>query len=273
MADSVPGRDGLRKVVAARQMLRRPRPYNPCMNHIRLLPFAAADGPTNMAADEALLQTARDTGVASLRFYAWSEPTVSLGYFQPAEVRRTPNLEALAWVRRSTGGATIVHHHELTYSFALPASAPRSPESWICRFHRLVRAVVAERGVPSKLVVCGAEQKLGDVLCFLHHTPGDLAVNGSKIAGSAQRKQHGALLQHGSVLLNRSEFAPELPGINDLAAGTAVTGDELAAELAARFAAECGAEVRPGEWTAAEFARVPEIKAEKYANPEWNHRR
>lgn len=251
----------------------RARPYNSCMTHIRILPFAAADGPTNMAADEALLETARDAGVASLRFYAWSEPTVSLGYFQPGESRLRPNLAGLAWVRRSTGGATIVHHHELTYSFALPASAPKSPEPWICRFHRLVRAALADRGVPSKLVVCGAEQKLGDVLCFLHQTAGDLTVNGSKVAGSAQRKQQGALLQHGSVLLRRSEFAPELPGVNDFGPVAPVTVDSLAAELAARFAAECKLPVEPGEWTAAERARVPEIKAEKYANPEWNHRR
>src|SRR5436853_2225235 len=91
---------------------------------IRLLPFAAADGPTNMAADEAMLETASERGLASLRFYTWTEPTVSLGYFQPSEGReQVPNLAALAWVRRSTGGAAIVHHHELTYSFALPSCA------------------------------------------------------------------------------------------------------------------------------------------------------
>lgn len=243
------------------------------MTTIRLLPFASADGPTNMAVDEALLESARDSGVASLRFYTWTEPTVSLGYFQPGESRLRPNLAGLAWVRRSTGGATIVHHHELTYSFALPASAEKSPEPWICRFHRLVRAALADRAVQSKLVVCGAEQKLGDVLCFLHQTAGDLTVNGSKVAGSAQRKQQGALLQHGSVLLQYSEFAPELPGVNDFGPNAPVTVESLAAELTDRFASECKAEVVPGAWTASELERVPAIKAEKYANPEWNHRR
>ncbi|MBA4062296.1 MAG: lipoate--protein ligase family protein [Isosphaera sp.] len=240
---------------------------------LRLLPLAAADGPTNMAADEALLGAA-DRGAASFRFYTWSEPTLSLGYFQPSAGRDHPPLAALPWVRRPTGGAGIVHHHELTYCFALPAEAARaSADSWVCRFHRLVRAALADRGVASRLVVCGEEQKLGDVLCFLHHTPGDLAVGGSKIAGSAQRKFRGALLQHGSILLRRSLSAPELPGVCDLAGTDVVTAEELAADLGPRFAADLGAALESDDWTADELARIPTIRTEKYANPAWNDRR
>ena len=40
-----------------------------------------------MARDEALLHSASDRGVASLRFYTWAEPTLSLGYFQPSADR------------------------------------------------------------------------------------------------------------------------------------------------------------------------------------------
>src|SRR5262249_346097 len=139
--------------------------YNSDMRlRIRLLPFAAADGATNMAADEAMLESASERGIASLRFYTWTEPTLSLGYFQSSDGRRLPNLAPLAWVRRSTGGAGIVHHYELTYSFALPNESHwKSDDSWICRFHRLVRAALAERDVKSQLVVCGEEQKLGEV--------------------------------------------------------------------------------------------------------------
>src|SRR5437588_9911435 len=93
----------------------------------RLLPYAVADGAHNMAADEVLLEGA-SAGVASLRFYGWSEPTLSLGYFQSAAVRRTdPRLAALPYVRRPTGGMTLVHHHELTSALALPARSPWEP--------------------------------------------------------------------------------------------------------------------------------------------------
>jgi len=225
-----------------------------------------------MAADEAMLESAGQ-GVASLRFYTWAAPTLTLGYFQESGVHE-PNLAALPWVRRSTGGGAIVHHHELTYSFAFPNDAAwKSAEPWICRVHRLLRGVLLERGVTSRLVVCGEEQKLAKVLCFQHQTPGDLLMNGSKVAGSAQRKLRGALLQHGSLLLRRSEFAPELPGIYDVACRDLFASGELADLLAMAFAHDIGASLAPGPWTSTELARIPEIMAEKYANPEWNTRR
>lgn len=252
------------------------RAYNSGMTRtIRLLPSAAADGPTNMAADEALLETASASGVASLRFYTWSEPTLSLGYFQPAAVRNdVPGLDRLPWVRRSTGGAAIVHHHELTYALALPAGAEwASADSWILRVHLLMCAALAEVGVASHVVACGEEKKVGDVLCFLHQTPGDLLVNGSKVAGSAQRKWKGALLQHGSILLRRSAFAGVLPGIHDAAGRDLFTPESLAGVLTGRFATASGWRLEVGDWTDAERARTRAIGAEKYANADWNGKR
>src|SRR5207249_2965292 len=103
---------------------------------IRLLPFATADGAHNMAADEVLLESAA-TGAASLRFYGWSEPTLSLGYFQPEVTRQgNPLLAGLPYVRRPTGGMTLVHHHELTYALALPTPAKAQP--WLCRMHGII---------------------------------------------------------------------------------------------------------------------------------------
>jgi lipoate-protein ligase A len=241
---------------------------------IRLLPFAPADGATNMAADEAMLESAV-RGAASLRFYTWSEPTLSLGYFQPAEDRAADaNLSRLAWVRRSTGGAAIVHHRELTYALALPPGKEwASAEHWICRFHHILQAVLEGRGVKSHAVVCGEEQKLGAVVCFLHQTPGDLLIDGSKVAGSAQRKMRGAMLQHGSILLRRSEFVPHLAGICDKPGAPDFAPEELAGLLTDAFAKDTGWAVLPGEWTAEERERTAAIRAEKYANPAWNEKR
>ncbi|HSQ54269.1 MAG TPA: lipoate--protein ligase family protein, partial [Gemmata sp.] len=111
---------------------------------MRLLPFAVADGATNMAGDETMLESASERGIATLRFYTWTEPTLSLGYFQPAADRE--QLSPVPWVRRSTGGAGIVHHRELTYSFALPAKPEwKSNEPWLCRMDRLLREGLADR--------------------------------------------------------------------------------------------------------------------------------
>jgi lipoyl(octanoyl) transferase len=180
----------------------------------------------------------------------------------------------LVWVRRSTGGAAIVHHHELTYALALPPGKEwTSAEHWICRFHHVLQRVLRARGVESHAVVCGEEQKLGAVVCFLHQTPGDLLINGSKVAGSAQRKMRGALLQHGSILLQRSEYVPHLAGICDATGAPQIEPEELANELKAAFATDTGWTVTPSAWTAEELARTEAIRAEKYANPEWNEKR
>lgn len=248
------------------------------MPDLRTLPFAALSGAGNMAADEAMLLTAAERGIASFRAYSWTEPTLTLGYFQEAKVRsHDPLIADLAWVRRSTGGATIVHDPatELTYSLALPAGNEWQPkgQSWICRMHEFLReTLVAVWGIESELVVCGAEQKLGPVLCFRHQTPGDLLVDGHKIAGSAQRKHKRALLQHGSILLRQSPLAPSLPGLLELTRKT-IAADELAIALARRMAVETGWHLRPGPWTDEETSAARRIENEKYGSAAWNEKR
>ncbi|MFO0843996.1 MAG: lipoate--protein ligase family protein [Gemmataceae bacterium] len=235
---------------------------------VRLLPWSVAGGPVNMAEDEALLDSA-DEGVASLRFYGWSEPTLSLGYFQPsAPALAYPGLAGLPWLRRHSGGAALVHHHELTYALALPAGA--SGTSWIARLHGYVQSALARLGVESSL--CEREEKLGEVLCFRHHTPGDLIVGGHKVAGSAQRKRRGALLQHGGILLARSVYTPELPGLAELTGGT-VTAAKLQRRLLEVLREEAGWHVEPGDWAAAERESLPGRIAARYGSPLWNARR
>jgi lipoate-protein ligase A len=238
---------------------------------VQLLPFAAADGPANMAADELLLEEA-DRGVASLRFYTWTVPTLSLGYFQRFDAAQALG-SSIPIVRRSSGGAAILHHHELTYALALPAGKRwQTSESWTCRFHRLAGEVLARAGVASRMVGCGEERKLGEVLCFFHQTAGDLLIEDSKVAGSAQRKRRGALLQHGSLLLDRSAHAPSLPGINDAAGRDIFTAGTLAEALLRHFEAESGWRVEPLPWTAEMQERANAIR-EKYAGDEWSKRR
>ena len=83
------------------------------MNIARLILDAPAAGPWNMAVDEALLHSAADTGRLTLRIYAWAEPTLSLGYFQPyrgaGEPRGQPRL-----CRRAAGHRRRrhLHHHD-----------------------------------------------------------------------------------------------------------------------------------------------------------------
>ena len=241
---------------------------------IRLLPMETLTGPGNMAADEALLRSAT-AGVASLRFYSWTAPTLSLGYFQAAEVRHhDPRLAQLPWVRRATGGAALVHDQEVTYALALPAGAPwHDPTTpWSCRFHHIVIDALQGAGAKTRPVVCGQERKLGEVLCFLHQTAGDLLADGAKVVGSAQRKQKGALLQHGGILLKQSPYTPQLPGIFERT-GIAFTPAEVAERVTRQFNEVTGWSIVPGTWTEEELAWRQEIEAERYGSPAWNEKR
>lgn len=243
------------------------------MNTVRLLPLESLSGPANMAADEAMLASA-ERGVASVRFYTWTEPTLSLGYFQPEADRATR--PATAWVRRSTGGAGILHDpaHELTYSFALPPGETWQPkgESWLCRFHHLLQDSFRTFGAETKAVVCGEERKLGPVMCFLHQTPADLLAAGSKVVGSAQRKLRGCLLQHGSILLSRSPLAPELPGLAELS-GKRVDVKRLQWDVVKRMGDVFGWRLLEDGWTAEELAERARIASEKYESADWNEKR
>ncbi|HJZ94286.1 MAG TPA: lipoate--protein ligase family protein [Gemmataceae bacterium] len=231
-------------------------------------------GPANMAADESLLRSALERNVATLRFYTWTEPTLSLGYFQAHTDRLLdPRLGAVAFVRRHTGGAAILHHREITYALTLPAGSPwHTAESWICRFHHAVTAALCQFGAKARSIVCGEEKKLGPCLCFLHHTPGDLLVEGHKVVGSAQRRPHGALLQHGSILLRRSEYAPDLPGIEDLS-GFTVPGPALQEMIVAELNTATGWTFAPGDWTDDERRHAARLEREKYGTAAWNTKR
>ncbi len=243
---------------------------------VRLLPFAVAGGAENMATDEALLRSAQH-GVASLRFYAWSEPTLSLGYFQPEAVRHSdPRLAGLPYVRRASGGATLVHHHEVTYALALPAGPPWQPASrahvWLKRMHEVIADALSRLGVAARPHVPSPADERPGFLCFRHFTAGDLILGGAKVVGSAQRRQRGALLQHGGILLARSPLTPELPGILERS-GLRLAEAEVCAAVALSFARATGWKGVPGELSAEERQVAAALRAGKYAAEAWNRKR
>lgn len=179
------------------------------------------DGVRNMARDEALLEAALDCGDCTVRWYRWSAATVSLGYFQTAEAASAiPGLAGLPIVRRLTGGGAILHHHEWTYSCSVPPGHPlaETPTQIYNLVHERVVMALAERGIDAALRGETLAEREGTFLCFGRGDPRDIVLCGQKILGSAQRRRRGAILQHGSLLIRRSEFAPQFPGLLDLVA-------------------------------------------------------
>jgi lipoate-protein ligase A len=231
-----------------------------------VFPLLTTDGPTQMAADEALLEHVLGTDRPALRFYIWDPPTLSLGYFQPfAEC-----LPGLPVVRRMTGGGAIVHDRELTYALGLPPT--EKPRDWPCRMHDIVHKALDSCGVTTASSRCGTESGRGRFLCFEHHTPGDLLLGGHKIGGSAQRRRNGAVVQHGSILLGASPYAPQLRGIKELI-GVEVTPRRLADEIVTALTDATGWTMAPIDWSTQLDLRREQLLAERYGDPNWTQRR
>jgi lipoate-protein ligase A len=138
--------------------------------------------------------------------------------------------------------------------------------------HTIIGAALRALGVRSPDTICAASRRAGPVLCFLHYTAGDLLLSDRKIAGSAQRKQRGAVLQHGGVLLGQSRWTPDLPGIRELT-GTEISAGQLAAAIQHEFARDTGWGLTPARWTDTERARIEELSRLKYGSADWNCKR
>jgi lipoate-protein ligase A len=177
-----------------------------------------------MALDEAMLEASARGEAAYLRCYGWTEPTLSLGYFQRiAEARGDPRFRGRPIVRRPTGGGAIWHDRELTYAIAVPPGSPLArPNTALYRaVHGAIAGLLADRGIPARRRGDQPPEIVGEpgrpLLCFAGRDPEDLVFGNVKVVGSAQRRRGGAVLQHGSILLARSPDVPELPGLCDVA--------------------------------------------------------
>jgi lipoate-protein ligase A len=247
------------------------------MSTARLIIDHGQSGPMNMAVDEALLLFAPRFG-PTLRFYQWDKPTLSLGYFQSAAERGAHAASASCpLVRRSTGGGAILHDQELTYSFVMPVDQHEKSGAGplYYAFHETLIQALAEKNLRATLAAEDALEQLGKqppFLCFQRRAAGDVLLAGEKICGSAQRRQREAILQHGSVLLARSTFAPELAGLAELG-GVSLSAEELAAMWLPGLQLRLGLEFEAGELDSAEATAAQRLAEDRFGEDAWSLRR
>lgn len=230
--------------------------------------------PHNMAVDEVLLQSASSENRSTLRFYGWAQPTLSLGYFQKrADRQGHPSSRQCVLVRRASGGGAIVHHHEITYCFATPIGSRVAGASELyLAFHETLVEQLADLGIPAALHSAEDDLREQAFLCFQRRASGDVICRGHKVAGSAQRRWKNALLQHGSLLIARSEFAPELPGLNEIASFDDAVEAFISPWLR-KLTSRLKIDVRPADLTDKEKAAANLLIVEKFANEAWTGKR
>lgn len=167
----------------------------------------------NMALDEVLLIKESEGALPPvLRFYGWQPAGLSLGYFQKTkgkiDVKRARD-RGFGIVRRPTGGLAVLHDDELTYSVIIRESHEKMPHSITQAYRVLSQGLVKgyqNLGIEAGLAIPkGPLGKSGTAVCFEEPSWYELVINGKKAAGSAQTRQRGVILQHGSIPLTMDD--------------------------------------------------------------------
>src|SRR6202521_605073 len=186
----------------------------------RLLLAPPRSGAENMARDTALQARAAETSETVFSVYSWARPTLSFGRHQPAtglyDVERI-HAAGLDVVRRPTGGRAILHNREVTYSVTAPIEDAEPLREAYSRINRILLDGLTRLGVVAALASPAARAPAPSIRPVFE-TPGEgeLVADGGKLVGSAEWRDAGALLQHGSALVEDDQSS--LPSF---AAGTA----------------------------------------------------
>ncbi|KKI92990.1 octanoyltransferase [Bacillus sp. SA1-12] len=260
----------------------------------------------NMALDEALLDW-HSTGKIppTIRFYGWNPATLSIGYFQ--KVEKEINLDAvkkygLGFVRRPTGGRGVLHDKELTYSVIVSEEHPDMPKT-VTEAYRVISEGILEGfknlGLDAYFAIPRTEEERQGLksprsaVCFDAPSWYELVVEGRKVAGSAQTRQKGVILQHGSILLDLDEdllfdlftypndrvrermqraFKNKAVATNTLR-DEPVTLEEAKKAFKEGFEKGLNIELKPYTLTPEELEVVETLAKEKYESDEWNFKR
>ncbi|SFA96533.1 MULTISPECIES: biotin/lipoate A/B protein ligase family protein [unclassified Bacillus (in: firmicutes)] len=260
----------------------------------------------NMALDEALLDWHSEGKIPpTIRFYGWNPATLSIGYFQ--KVEKEINMDAvrehhLGFVRRPTGGRGVLHEHELTYSVIVSEEHPEMPktvteayrvisEGILKGFHRL--GLDAYFAVPQSLEERESLKNPRSAVCFDAPSWYELVVEGRKVAGSAQTRQKGVILQHGSILLDideeklfslfhypservkermRAAFKNKAVAINEISSRQ-INLEEAKDAFYNGFAEGLNVELVPYTLSVEEEEYVAKIAKERYESDDWNFKR
>ncbi len=260
----------------------------------------------NMAMDEALLDWHSEGLIPPvIRFYEWNPATLSIGYFQTVE--KEIDMDAvkrlgLGFVRRPTGGRGVLHEHELTYSVIVTESYPSMPatvteayrvisEGLLLGFQNL--GLNAYFSIPNTDEQKENLKKPKSAVCFDAPSWYELVVEGKKVAGSAQTRQKGVILQHGAILLDLDEdklietfkftsdevrnrvrkgLSQKAVSINKIISKP-VTIEECKVAFKKGFADALEIELVEYTLTEEQQNYVKELEATRYDNDEWNFKK
>ena len=176
------------------------------MESWRVIEHPAGEAAWNMAVDEALLWSyTSGKSPATIRFYSWDVPSISLGRFQKIDGSLDLPYCAsrrIAVVRRPTGGRAVLHGTDLTFS-VIQENGRRSIQDSYRNLCIAVQTALLAAGVPATTFKDSSDMaRMRSVAnCFDLKAPFEIALHGRKILGCAQLRTDRAILQQNSLLL------------------------------------------------------------------------
>jgi lipoate-protein ligase A len=242
----------------------------------------------NMAIDEYLFNICHQKKLGFFRLYNWEKPTFSFGVSQ--KITNAIDVDFIqenncAYVRRITGGKTVLHHHEITYAVIssedifykdndLYRSYMLISTMLVNAFHALGLDARLSKGSPHHLAKSNNP-------CFSFPTPNELEINGKKIVGSAQKRDKQALLQHGSIPISmdyelyaagtHSRPAIIKKSMTTLSEIADKTKDRLIQALIASFQAFIRQPLEEFTFQKEDIQTIDEIE-KKYDSKQWNYK-
>ena len=268
----------------------------------RLIKDSYHTGFMNMAIDEAIMIAHREGLVPpTIRFYQWSPPAVSLGYFQDLQKEIDVDVcqdMGIDIVRRPTGGKAVLHDKELTYSFIIRENHPLVNNSILETYKKISGGMIrglSYIGVMAELVPLREKPEIHHSdfksICFSVPSQYEVQVEGKKIVGSAQVRKREIVLQHGSLLIElekdklfsvfnfpsaqiRERFKKRFNATSlEEILKRKINFSELSEILPRGFEKEFGVRLLEGKLTEQEEKISKELLENKYLTYEWNYER
>lgn len=262
------------------------------MKRWRLIDTGKGDPYMNMAIDEAIVTSSRTNGPnPAMRFYQWERPALTIGYFQDFSDAVNIDLyrqEKIPIVRRITGGRSLLHQYELTYSVISPTESPLFPNTIRGAYLVIARGLSAGLkilGIGNEISQPGSDEGIQKMprshSCFSSTSIHEITVSGRKIIGSAQRRWSDIFLQQGSIIIERSpgffmlDRATERDHSISIfeSIGRRVDPGELRDAMICAFSKELGIEFKGDSLTDDEWRLAERLYIEKYTRDEWNMER
>lgn len=253
----------------------------------RLLDMGKNCAAMNMAIDEAILIAQNDKPNPTLRFYEWEKPAFSFGYFQDIDTEvdvETCQTKGIELVKRMTGGGTVVHGWDLTYTWILPR---KTDEKTVSETYQLIgKSLVSafqKLNIPAE---CYSENTgsnpSSENICLINPAENDVMCKGKKLAGVSVRRNRYGIIFQGYISLKKPpehilKQVSKQPKVQQILfkKSSAINADGRSISRSSLINAICetydvGYTFNAGKLSYEEITQAEMLENTKYATAKWN---